>query len=342
MKFTVRQIAELVGGKTEGNDALEIGQFCKIEEGAPDGISFLANQKYESHIYDTEAAAVIVADGFEPKQPINATLIKVKDPYAAFATLMSAYQKLTAVPKKGVDKSATVDSSVNIPESVFLGPMTVVEKDAFIGENTCVESRVYIGERVKIGKNCRLYPGVTIYSDCEIGDNTTIHANAVIGCDGFGFAPQADGTYESIPQLGNVKIGNNVSIGANTTIDRATMGSTVIGDGCKIDNLVQIAHNVSVGENTVIAAQAGIAGSTKIGARCMIGGQVGITGHIQIADGTQVGAQTGISKSIKKENTSVSGSPHMELSQYLKTQVMLRKLPAYFNNISEIERKTKD
>lgn len=342
MKFTVRQIAELIGGKTEGDDALEIGQFCKIEEGTSDGISFLANQKYESHIYDTQAAAVIVAENFEPKQALKPTLIKVKDPYAAFATLMVAYQKLTAVQKKGVDKNATVDTTINVPDSVFIGPMTVVEKDAVIGEDTCIESRVFIGERVKIGKNCKLYPGVTIYSDCEIGDNTIIHANAVIGCDGFGFAPQADGTYQSIPQLGNVKIGNNVSIGANTTIDRATMGSTFISDGVKIDNLVQIAHNVSVGENTVIAAQAGIAGSTKIGARCVIGGQVGITGHIHIADGTQVGAQTGISKSIKKENTSISGSPHMELSQYLKTQVIMRKLPAYINTLTELERKTKD
>jgi UDP-3-O-[3-hydroxymyristoyl] glucosamine N-acyltransferase len=339
MKFTVRQIAQLIGGEVQGDDSLEINQFYKIEEGKEGGISFLANPRYEPYVYETRSSAIIVSDQFRPKRELSSSLIKVKDPYLAFTTLLSEYERIIKSIKKGIHVTAVVAENVKIPENNYVGAQACIESGVKVGEGSQIFPQVYLGENVKIGKNCVLYAGAKIYPDTEIGDNCIIHSGAVIGGDGFGFAPQPDGTYKNIPQLGNVKIGNSVSIGANCTIDRATMGSTVISDGVKLDNLVQVAHNVQIGANTVVASQTGIAGSTKIGKNCVIAGQVGIVGHLEIADGTKIGAQSGINSSIKEKNKEYTGSPHNELKQQLKTWVHLRKLPELATRVTELEKK---
>ncbi|MGR3809456.1 UDP-3-O-(3-hydroxymyristoyl)glucosamine N-acyltransferase [Jiulongibacter sp. NS-SX5] len=337
MKFTIRQIADLINGKVEGDDTLEINQFYKIEEGKEGGISFLANPKYENFIYETDSSAVIVADSFAPQKSIKSSLIKVKDPYASFTLLLGEYEKLIKARKSGIEEPVYIAKDFKAAQDIYIGAFTSISSGVKVGKGCQIHSQVRIEENVQIGDNCVIHSGVKILKDTVIGDNCVIHAGAVIGCDGFGFAPQADGTYDTIPQLGNVTVGNNVSIGANSTIDRATMGSTVISDGVKIDNLVQIAHNVTIGKNTVIAAQTGVAGSTKIGAGCVVGGQVGFVGHIEIADGTKIGAQTGVNSSIKEKGTSIAGTPHDSLKRHLKSQVYLRKLPEI---IRDIEAKT--
>ncbi|UBM59363.1 UDP-3-O-(3-hydroxymyristoyl)glucosamine N-acyltransferase [Marinilongibacter aquaticus] len=342
MKFTVRQIANLIGGEVEGDDNLEVDQFYKIEEGKAGGISFLANPKYEPHIYQTDSSAVIVSENFIPKQAVKSTLIKVKDPYSAFTVLLTEYEKFIGKRKVGIEQPIQKHESVILGENVFIGAFTYLDQGVEVGTGTQISQQVYLGENVKLGTNCLVHPGVKIYAGTEIGNNCIIHSGTVIGCDGFGFAPQEDGSYKSIPQLGNVKIGNDVSIGANVTIDRATMGSTIIGNGVKVDNLVQIAHNVTIGEHTVIASQTGIAGSSKVGKNCVVGGQVGVVGHIEIADGTKIGAQSGISGSIKETNTSVTGTPHFDLKKYLKSQVYFRRLPEFEKRISELEEKIKN
>lgn len=341
MKFTAKQIAEALCGKVEGNPDIEVSNLSKIEEGKPGTLSFLANPKYASYIYETNASIVIVNENFTPEKQVNATLIRVKDAYSSFASLLEMYQQSKS-KKTGISKQACIDSSAKIEEGVYvgefvsIGPGTQIEKGVKIYPNTV------IGENCKIGAETIIYAGVKIYDDTIIGNECTIHAGVVIGSDGFGFAPQEDNNYRKVPQIGNVVIEDHVEIGANTTIDRATLGSTIIRKGVKIDNLIQIAHNVEIGENTVIAAQTGISGSTKIGKNCMIGGQVGIIGHLVIADGVKIAAQSGIGKNIPEENYIVEGSPAFNVRDYQRSYVHFRRLDTIVKRINDLERKLKD
>jgi UDP-3-O-[3-hydroxymyristoyl] glucosamine N-acyltransferase len=327
MKFTVDQIAQLIQGTVDGDGSASISTFNKIEEGKPGSISFLANPKYESYLYQSKATAIIVAEDLILKEKPVATLIKVKDPYSAFTILLQKYQEFTSVKETGIQQPSFISSTAKIGTNLYLGPFSSIGSDTQIGNETYIAAHVTIGNKVRVGNNCVIYPGVVIYNDTIIGDNCTIHANAVIGSDGFGFAPQADGTFSTIPQLGNVILEDGVSVGANSTIDRATMGSTLIRKGVKIDNLVQIAHNVEVGANTAIAAQTGVSGSTKIGQNCLIGGQVGVAGHISIANKTIVTAQSGVTKTVRKEGQILGGTPASPNSDYLKRNALLRQLP---------------
>lgn len=327
MKFTVDQIAQLIQGTVDGDGSANITAFNKIEDGQEGSISFLANPKYESFLYLSKATAIIVATDLILKEKPLATLIKVKDPYSAFTILLQKYQEFTSIKEIGIQQPTFVASTAQIGLDLYLGPFSSVGSESCIGNNTYIAAHVTIGNKVSIGNNCVIYPGVVIYNDTIIGDNCTLHANAVIGSDGFGFAPQADGTFTTIPQLGNVVLEDGVSVGANTTIDRATMGSTLIKKGVKIDNLVQIAHNVEIGANTAIAAQTGVSGSTKIGQNCLIGGQVGVAGHITVADKTIVTAQSGVTKTVRKEGQILGGTPASPNSEYLKRNALLRQLP---------------
>jgi UDP-3-O-[3-hydroxymyristoyl] glucosamine N-acyltransferase len=337
MKFTVKQIAHLLNGEVQGDDSLIINQLSKIEEGKKGDISFLANAKYEHFLYSTNASAVIVSQDFEPKKDFSTTLIVVKNAYIAFSQLLEEYQKILNFSKKGIEHPVFVGENTTIGKDIYQGAFSYVGKNCQIGENVKIYPQVYISDNVSIGDNTILYAGVKIYENCIIGNHCVIHSGAVIGSDGFGFAPQADGTYKTIPQLGNVIIEDNVSIGSNATIDCATMGSTIIRKGAKIDNLVQIAHNVEIGQNTVIAAQSGVAGSTKIGKNCVIAGQVGINGHITIADETKIGGQAGVTKSIRKTGVSKTGTPALELNEYLRAMSVFRKLPALEKQVCALE-----
>ncbi|MHA8050020.1 UDP-3-O-(3-hydroxymyristoyl)glucosamine N-acyltransferase [Aquirufa sp. ROCK-SH2] len=338
MKFTVEQIAQIINGTVEGNKSAIISKFNKIEEGSPESISFLANPKYESFLYDSDATAVIVSKDLVLKSQPKAALIRVEDPYLAFTLLLQKYQEIIASNEVGIHATSYIAENVQIGEQLFIGAFSSIERNCKIGNNTKIHSKVSIGKNVTIGDNCIIYSGAVIYADSIIGNNCIIHSNAVIGSDGFGFAPKSDGTYSAIPQLGNVILEDWVSIGSNTTIDRATMGSTKIGKGVKIDNLVQIAHNVEIGANTVIAAQTGISGSTKIGENCMLGGQVGVAGHISIASNTVVTAQSGVTKSIKKSGLILGGTPASNNSEYLKRNALIRKLPEIFEKLNQIEK----
>jgi UDP-3-O-[3-hydroxymyristoyl] glucosamine N-acyltransferase len=337
MKFTVKQIAHLLNGEVRGNDSLIINQLSKIEEGSQGDISFLANAKYEPFLYTTNATAVIVSQDFEPKKDFSTTLIVVKNAYTAFTQLLEEYQKILNFSKKGIEQPVFVGKNTTIGEEIYQGAFSYIGKNCKIGTNVKIYPQVYISDNVSIGDNTILYAGVKVYENCIIGNHCVVHSGAIIGSDGFGFAPQADGTYKTIPQLGNVILEDNVSIGSNSTIDCATMGSTIIRKGAKIDNLVQIAHNVEIGENTVIAAQTGVAGSTKIGKNCVIAGQVGVNGHITVADGTKVGGQAGVTRSVKKEGISINGTPAFELHDYLRSMSVLRKLPALEKQIRALE-----
>ncbi len=339
MEFTVRQIASIIEGEILGDDSVLINQFNKIEEGVSGGITFLSNPKYESFLYTTKASAIIVSKDLIINQDISATLIKVNNPYLAISTLMEMQQKLTKSLKTGIENPVFISDTSIISDKSFIGAFSYVSEGVEIGENTQILQQVFIGSNVKIGKNTVIKSGVKIYNDCIIGDNCTIHSGVIIGSDGFGFAPKVDGTYQDIPQLGNVVIENNVNIGSNSTIDRATMGSTIIRKGVKLDNLVQVAHNVEIGENTVIAAQTGIAGSTKIGKNCVIAGQVGIAGHIKIADFTKVGGQTGVNRTIKSSGKAFAGTPMQEYNDYLKTMIEVRKLPDLVKKIDDLNNK---
>lgn len=327
MKFTVDQIAQLIQGTVDGDGSASITAFNKIEDGQEGSISFLANPKYESFLYPSKATAIIIANDLILKEKPLATLIKVRDPYSAFTILLQKYQEFTSVKETGIQEPTHISKSANIGSDLYLGPFSSIGSESSIGNNTYIAAHVTIGNKVSIGNNCVIYPGVVIYNDTRIGNNCTLHANAVIGSDGFGFAPQADGSFTTIPQLGNVVLEDGVSVGANTTIDRATMGSTLIKKGVKIDNLVQIAHNVEIGANTVIAAQTGVSGSTKIGQNCLIGGQVGVAGHITVADKTIVTAQSGVTKTVRKEGQILGGTPASPNSEYLKRNALLRQLP---------------
>ena len=335
MKFTVDQIADLIEGTVNGNGATLISNFDKIEEGKSGSISFLSNPKYESFLYQTDASAVIVSKDLTLKKPVKTALIRVSDPYLAFTILLQKYQELVENKETGIQIPSYVAESAHISENVFVGRFTLVDAGSQIGKNSQIYDRVSIGKNVTIGCDCTIYPGVVIYKDCIIGNNVVIHANSVIGSDGFGHAPQADGTFISIPQLGNVVIEDDVSIGSNTTIDRATMGSTIIRKGVKIDNLVQIAHNVEIGSNTAIAAQTGISGSTKVGENCLIAGQVVVAGHITIAPKTIVTGQSGVTKSVKTPGRTLGGTPASNNVDFLKRNALIRQLPEFFEKFNQ-------
>jgi UDP-3-O-[3-hydroxymyristoyl] glucosamine N-acyltransferase len=339
MKFTVSEIAQMLDGTIVGDDKITINSAAKIEEGRPGCISFLANSKYESYIYSTQSSAVIVSKDFVPKKEISATLIFVDNAYTAFTILLEAYQKRLASDKSGVEQPSFLGENSNTGTDCYRGAFSYIGKNCTIGDGVKIYPHTYLGDNVTVGDYSVIHPGVRIYDDTVIGKNCVIFANTVIGSDGFGFAPQADGTYKTIPQLGNVVIEDDVSIGANSTIDCATMGSTIIRRGVKIDNLVQIAHNVEIGKNTVIAAQSGISGSTTVGEQCVIAGQVGIVGHITIANNTKIGAQSGLGKSIKKEGLSLSGSPARDLNEHLRSMALVRKLPEMEERLKDLENK---
>lgn len=341
MTFTASQIAVLIKGTIEGDPVEAVGSFGRIEEAEKGQLAFLANPKYEEFLYSTHASVVIISDKLELKQPISATLIRVSDPYSAFASLLHYYQELQTQKLQGVQEPSFISSTAKKGENVFVGAFAYIGDACEIGNNVKILPGVYIGNNVKIDDNCLLHPGVKIYHDCIIGKNVTIHAGTVIGGDGFGFAPQADGSFKKVPQIGNVVIEENVEIGSNATIDRATIGSTIIRAGAKLDNLIQIAHNVEVGVNTVIAAQAGVSGSTKIGNNVMIGGQAGVVGHIQIADYSKINAQSGVSKSIKTPKSAVTGSPAFDYTSALRSQALTRNLPDMEKRITELENQLK-
>jgi len=318
MDFTARQIADFIGGKVEGNEQASVHTFAKIEEGQEGAITFLSNPKYTQYIYDTKATIVLVNEDLELEHPVSCTLIRVKNAYECLAKLMQMYAQ--SLPKKtGVDPLAFVSPSAQIGKDVYIGPFT------------------YVGEGVKIGDGTRIYPNVTIYDGSQIGKNVTIHAGAVIGADGFGFAPNTEG-YEKIPQLGIVIIEDDVEIGANTCVDRSTMGQTIIHQGVKLDNLIQVAHNCEIGENTVMSAQVGMAGSTKIGAWCMVGGQAGFSGHIHVADRTMVGAQCGVIGNTKGDGETLIGSPAVNPKMYFKARALDAKLPDMYRQIAQLQR----
>lgn len=337
MQFTASQIAVLISGKIDGDPDAKVRSFGKIEEAGQEQLTFLANPKYEDFIYSTHASVVIVNDDLELKQQISPTLIRVPNAYSAFATLLAKYQEMVTQQLSGIQEPSYISRTASLGNNIFLGAFAYIGENVRIADNVKIFPNAYVGNNVIIGENSIIHPGVRIYHDCVIGKNVVIHAGTVIGSDGFGFAPQPDGSFKKVPQIGNVVIEDNVEIGANSTIDRATMGSTLIRAGAKLDNLIQVAHNVEVGYNTVIAAQAGVSGSTKIGRNVMIGGQAGIVGHIQIADGAKINAQSGVSKSIKTPNTSVTGSPAFDYASALRSQAVSRNLPELEKRIIELE-----
>lgn len=337
MQFTAAQIASIINAKVEGNPDAAVGSFGKIEEAKSGQLAFLANPKYEDYLYTTGASVIIVNESQELKQPVDATLLRVADPYSAFAVLLSTYQEMVSQQMTGVQEPSYIAKSAELGKNIFVGAFAYIGEYVKIGNNVKIYPNAYIGNNVRIGDNSIIHPGVRIYHDCVVGKHVSVHAGTVIGSDGFGFAPQADGSFKKVPQIGNVVIEDNVEIGANSTIDRATMGSTLIKSGAKLDNLIQVAHNVEVGHNTVMAAQAGVSGSTKIGNNVMIGGQAGIVGHIQIADNSKINAQSGVSKSIKTPNTAVTGSPAFDYTSALRSQAVSRNLPELEKRIIELE-----
>lgn len=339
MEFTARQIADYINGKVEGDENIAVNTFSKIEEGKPGSITFLSNPKYTNYIYTTEASIVLVSNKFVPEHEVKATMIRVDNPYDCLAKLLMLYESIKP-KKKGVDQMAFVSPSAKIGEDVYIGAFAYVGENAVIGDDAKIYPHAYIGDNVKVGDNTVIYSGVNVYSECRIGENCVLHSGCVIGADGFGFAPTEDG-YEKIPQIGNVVLEDNVEIGANTCIDRATMGSTIIRKGAKIDNLVQIAHNDEIGSNTVIAAQTGIAGSTKIGEWCMFGGQVGVAGHITVGNKVNVGAQTGINSHVEGNQT-LMGYPAMTYRDFMKTSVLQRRLPDMMKRIDALEKELKE
>ncbi|MBN2165377.1 MAG: UDP-3-O-(3-hydroxymyristoyl)glucosamine N-acyltransferase [Marinilabiliaceae bacterium] len=340
MEFTAAQIAELIQGVVVGNPEEKINNVSKIEEGKPGTISFLANPKYERYLYSTASSVVIVNNSFEPSQKISSTLIKVPDAYVAIASLLNMYEQ-SQPTKSGIESPSFIDTSSKYGDFVYIGAFAYIGENVTIGNNVKIYPQVYIGDGVSIGDNTIIYAGVKIYKGCKIGCECIIHAGAVIGSDGFGFAPDETNNFKKIAQIGNVVVEDQVEIGANTTIDRATMGSTRIKKGAKIDNLIQLAHNVEVGNNTVIAAQTGIAGSSKIGNYCMIGGQVGIAGHLTIADNVKMAAQTGVSKNITQKGSVLMGSPAFEAMSFNKAYTIFRKLPDIYQQINRIEKELK-
>ena len=341
MEFTAKQIGELLKGTVEGNDSVLVNKLSKIEEGVKGSLSFLSNHKYTPYLYSTEASIVIIDENFIIDQPVSATLIRVKNAYQSFVQLLEIYNKIQ-LDKKGIEQPSFISETTSLGENCYVGAFAFLGNNVRVGNNVKIYPQVFIGDNVTIGNNTTLFSGVKVYSDCKIGADCTLHTGTVIGADGFGFMPNSSNEYKKVAQIGNVIIEDQVEIGANTTIDRATLGSTIIRKGVKLDNLIQIAHNVEIGENTVIAAQTGIAGSTKIGRDCMIGGQVGIVGHITIADKVKIAAQSGVGSSILTEGEIVQGSPAFNIGDYKRTYVVFRKLPALEKKIKELEQTIAD
>ena len=336
MEFTAKQIAEMIGGRIEGNENVAVSSFAKIEEGREGAISFLSNPKYTHFLYDTKSSIVLVNDDLELEHPVDTTLIRVKNAYEAVARLLQLYEQMK--PRKtGIDPTASIATSAKIGKDVFIGAFAVIGEGSVIGDGTQIYPHTVIGDGVQMGEKCLIYPHVTIYQGCRLGNRITIHAGSVIGADGFGFAPNTEG-YDKIPQIGIVIIEDDVEIGANTCVDRSTMGQTVIHRGVKLDNLIQVAHNCEIGENTVMSAQAGLAGSTKIGSWCMVGGQAGFAGHIQVADKTFVGAQCGVISNTKGNGEQLIGSPAMDPRQFFKSMAVVRKLPDIYRELNELKK----
>jgi len=338
MNFTAAVIAEFLKGSVEGDLNASVSDISKIEEGRTGTLSFLANPKYEKYIYETQSSIVIVNADFKPQKKISSTLVRVEDAYESFASLLRLYEE-SKPRKSGISVQAAIADSASLGKEVYIGEFAVVSANASIGDGVQLYPQVYVGDHVKIGEGTILHPGVKVYEGCEIGAYCVIHAGAVIGADGFGFAPNQENNYEKIPQVGKVIIEDHVEVGANTTVDRATMGATILRKGVKLDNLIMIAHNVDVGENTVIAAQSGISGSTKVGRNCMFGGQVGLIGHIKIASGVKIAAQSGITKDIKEEGIVIQGSPAFEFGPYQRSYLLFRNLPKIKEQINNLERK---
>jgi len=338
MQFTALQIATLINGIVEGDPEAKVSNVAKIEEATEGSLCFIANPKYEDYLYNSRASIIIVNETLELKHPIQSTLIRVKDAYTGFTFLLEKYNSMMAqAGKQGIEEPSYISSTAAIGKDVYIGAFTYIGENVKIGDRVKIYPGCYIGDNVVIGNDTKIFAGVKIYDGCLVGVKVVIHSGTVIGGDGFGFAPQKDGSYRKVPQIGNVVVEDDVEIGANTTIDRATMGSTIIRKGVKLDNLIQIAHNVEIGENTVIAAQTGISGSTKVGKNCIIGGQVGIVGHIHIADGTRINAQSGLSKSITTPNVALTGSPAFDFKSSLKSQAIFRNLPELHQRIQKLE-----
>ncbi len=340
MEYSARQIADFLQGKLEGDAEVKVSQLAKIEEATAGTMTFLANPAYTPHIYTTKASIVLVREDFQPEKPVNSTLIRVKDPYGALAQLLELY-KNSLPQKKGISDSAFIADTATIGKDAYIGEFAVIGEHVEVGKNVKIYPHVTIGDHVHIGDDTTIYSGVRIYESSRIGSDCTIHANAVIGADGFGFAPQTDNNYKKVAQIGNVIIEDLVEIGAGTTIDRATLGSTIIKRGVKLDNLIQIGHNVVIGENTVMAAQCGVAGSSKIGKNCMIGGQAGISGHLTVGDDVKMAAQAGVPSNIK-DGQIIMGSPAMEASQYRKAFIYFRNFEKLVKRIDELEREVQD
>ncbi len=339
MEFTAKQIADFIGGRVEGNENAAVHTFAKIEEGKEGSITFLSNPKYTHYLYETHATIVLVNDALQVEGHVSPTLIRVKNAYESVAKLLQLYESMK--PKKtGIDPLASVSAKATIGENVYIGAFACIGDGVVIGDGTQIYPHVVIGEGVKIGQNGLLYPNVTIYQGCQIGNNVTIHAGSVIGADGFGFAPGAEG-YDKIPQIGIVIIEDNVEIGANTCVDRSTIGATIIHKGVKLDNLIQVAHNCEIGENTVMSAQVGMAGSTKVGQWCMLGGQAGLAGHITVADKTFIGAQCGVISSTKG-NEQLIGSPAMEPKSFFKSMAVYRRLPDMYRELNELKKEIEE
>lgn len=336
MEFSAKQIAEYLGGTVEGNPEAKVSTFAKIEEGVPGAISFLANPHYAHYLYTTESSIVLVNKDFQLEQEVKATLVRVDNAYECIARLLTLYQS-TMQKRKGVHALAFVAESAKLGEDVYVGPFAYVGDGVEIGRGTQIYPSAVVEEGATIGEDCILYPHATVYYGCKLGNRVTLHSGAVIGADGFGFAPAADG-YEKIPQIGIVTIEDDVEIGANTCVDRSTMGTTLIHRGVKLDNLVQIAHNCEVGSHTVMSAQVGVAGSTKIGEWCMFGGQVGIAGHAVIGDRVLSGAQAGIAGSIRKGNVTIQGSPAIDAKNFMRSSVVFKYLPEMQNELNRLKK----
>lgn len=340
MKFTLKQVAEMFNGEIEGDDSLVVSKLVKIEEGEAESISFLANPAYAKYIYGTKATAVIVSKDFVPEKKISTVLIRVENPYEAFTEIMKAYERLQSENQEGVSKTSIIDGEVTLPKGLYVGDFVSIAKGVVLAEDVKIHPNTSISKNVKIGRGTVIHANVSIYHDTVIGENCTVHSGSVIGADGFGFVPKEDGTYDKIPQMGNVIIEDNVDIGANTCVDRATMGSTRIKKGTKIDNLVQVAHNVEIGRDTAIASQCGLAGTTKIGNNVMLGGQVGVSGHLTVGDGTKASGQAGINADVAAGQT-LMGSPAINYNDYIKSYIYFKKLPDLVKRIEELEQQLK-
>ena len=341
MKFTAQQIADFIQGTVEGDKNISVSTFSKIEEGEKGSISFLSNPKYNKYLYNTQASVVVVNNSFQAEKKISCTLIRVKDAYVAFAQLLELYQKTKEAKKIGISSTSVIAKSAQLGKNVYIGDFVVIGENVQLGDGCKIYAHVSIGENTKLGNNCTLFDGARIYDDCIIGNYCTFHSGVIIGSDGFGFAPQDTQDFKKIAQIGNVIIEDYVEIGSNSTIDRATMGSTIIRKGVKLDNLIQVGHNVEIGKNTVIAAQSGISGSTKIGENCMFGGQVGISGHLTIGNRVMIAAQSGIASNIADDKI-IQGSPAFDIAPYKRSYVYFKRLPDLIKRIDHLEKELKN